>query len=210
MDVTKALISEDEARREIRLETDGPSVLIHDLILEGTEEIEAELDRKIVSRGAITEFHSVWRASSELFLSQWPAITVTTVHEDSDRAYGATSLLVEGTDYIVDTTAGKLIRISGASPTTWTTGFEAIKVVWTAGYSNQDAVPPDLKRIAREFFAMQFRDITAQHQNLSNVSDGLGTVQRFGPPFLTSEMKKRLARHKRIEFPGGTTLSRVQ
>ena len=208
-DLSNALILESEARREVRNPDGGDFVLIDDLIVEASVEMESELDRQIVTRGTITEYHSFWRPSATLHLHEWPAISVVTVHEDPDRSYGATTLLTVNTDYkvISNDWGAKLIRLSGGSPTTWTTGFEAIQIVYTGGYATTAVVPRDLKRVTRELFAMQYRDVTRQTQNLSNVSDGLGTFQRFGPAFITSEMRKRIARYGRMEFPGGTTYS---
>ena len=203
---SKAIITESEARREIKLPDGGDLALIFDLLVDSSEEIEDELDRKIVTRGTITEFHTFRRASSVLRLHEWPAISVTSVHEDSNRVYGSTTLLVEDTDYIVESSsdAAELIRISGAAETTWGAGFRAIKVIYAGGYT-QALAPRKLKRITLELLAMQYRDIAGQTQGLSNVSDGLGSFQRFGPPFVTSEMRRRLSSFKRTEFPGGFT-----
>ena len=47
--------------------------------------IEDYLHRELVTRGTITEYHWLERASHELYLSSYPLITVTSVHEDATR-----------------------------------------------------------------------------------------------------------------------------
>jgi len=202
---TEAFISVDEASQEVRDIGDNDD-LARRLIVEGSEEMETILDRQIVTRGDITEFHSFRKRCSELYLRWWPLLSIVSVHEDSSRAY-ANAALVEGTDFVVDREAGKLTRISGDSETSWLHGFEAVRVVWTGGYASQAAVPGDLKRIARELFAEKYREITGQRQGLSNVSDGLGSRSSYGPSDLTSRMKDRLRRHRNYD-PGAETRAR--
>ena len=200
---SETIISHEEAETEVR--GIGDVALATALIAECSEEIETVLDRQVVSRGNITEYHRFTDDSSELWLRWFPVISVVSVHEDSDRAYTNTAL-VEGTDYIVDKQTGKLTRISGNSESSWLTGFEAVRVVWTGGYT-QATVPGDLKRIAKEFFALKTRDIVGQRQGLSSVGDGLGTRTTYGPAELTSHMLGRLRRHRNYD-PGGITRTR--
>lgn len=209
-----ALIDEEEARRECRLPEDGADgELINDLLVEWSADLEAELDRLIVSRGTITEYHSFSHASAELYVHQWPIISgsVSSIHEDTDRSYGATSLLTENTDYIIDygdgTKRARIIRVDGSSPRPWDRGFEAVKIVYQGGFTTA-STPLQLKRIVREGLAASYRDITGQSQLAQSLSDGAGSFARFGPPFLTKEQRRRVSGYKRMEFPGGATYSR--
>lgn len=71
-----------------------------------------------------------------------PIVTVTSVHADTTRVYAAGALLVEGTDFTVDSLGGVLIR---TYPNSWPTGYRAVKLVLTAGYAT---TPPGLRAIA--------------------------------------------------------------
>lgn len=177
---------------------------LDDLLEASTAEIEGFLNKHVVTPGTITEYHELHDYTSEIYLRQWPVIAVTSVHEDTNREYGATTLLTEGTDYIVDAAPGRLIRVSGASKTSWSTGFEAIKVVYSGGYATQAAVPADLKKISREHVVMMLREIENRDQNLESVQDAFGNFRRFGPVMLTSGMKSRLRRHRSISLGGQT------
>lgn len=202
---SEAFISLDEASEEVR--GIGDDVGLADrLIIGGSEEMEAILDRQIVTRGTITEYHSFRRASSDLYVRHFPIISVTSIHEDETRAYTNTALVL-GTDYVIDYDTGKITRISGNAESSWLCGFEAVRIVWTGGYANQAAVPGDLKRIARELFAMQYREIAGKRQGMSSASDDLGTRGFFGPVELTSHMVSRLERHRNYDV-GRHTRSR--
>lgn len=184
--------------------------LVQQTLIDDTDEIETILNRKIVSRGTITEFHpAVGRSlGAELYLSEAPMLTITSVHEDPDRSYGSSTLLVKGTDYLVDSRDDCviLIRISGGSPIAWNSSFEAVKVIWTAGYT-QATVPGDIKRIASELLAMHYADNAEKRFRESSRDDGIGGRSFYGPAELTSHMIKRLGRHR---FPAmaRATLSR--
>jgi hypothetical protein len=73
-----------------------------------------------------------------LCLCVHPIVSVTTVHVDRTRVYGASSLLVEGTDFSVDTDEGLLIRAYGS---TWPVAWRGIRVVCVAGFAT---TPPEL------------------------------------------------------------------
>jgi hypothetical protein len=70
--------------------------------------------------------------------------TVTTVHEDTDKAFNAADL-VKAADYDFDWRTGLLSLDSGR----WTRGQNVIQVVWTGGLgTSADAVPDDLRQAA--------------------------------------------------------------
>jgi len=70
--------------------------------------------------------------------------TVTTVHEDRERVFGADTLL-ESTGYYFDVPTGQLTRDYG----TWMVGRSVVQVVYTAGLGTEiDDVPEDLRMAA--------------------------------------------------------------
>lgn len=176
--------------------------LLNMLAIHATSQIEAYLDRLLVSRGAITEYHTLREVTASLYLNQYPIVSVTSVHEDSDREYAAADLLVENTDYIVTKPVAKLSRIWGAtdSERAWELGFRSVKVVYVGGYSNTASVPVDLKVEALRYIGHAWGEVSRQQFGLSSVSDDRGNMQRFFPGALTPIMKQALARHRRHDF----------
>ncbi|NIO42306.1 MAG: hypothetical protein GTO41_20420, partial [Burkholderiales bacterium] len=96
--------------------------------------VENYLDRQIISRGSLTEYHTFTVGYPNLYTRQWPIISVASVHEDIDREYGAADLLTANDDYLVVKPPGLIVRTISATSgkTTWLTGFRAIKVVYQA------------------------------------------------------------------------------
>jgi hypothetical protein len=171
--------------------------------------IENYIGRNLVTRGTLTEYHWLKRATHELYLSQFPTITVTSVHEDSARGYGADYLKTVNTHYLVISDEGKLIRTSSATTgiTIWYTDFEAVKVVYTAGYADTASIPADIKDVCKRHVREVYTEIIRKLGGISNISDAMGTVTRIGPAMLTSQMRKDLFSSRKLEF--GKTWTRV-
>lgn len=80
--------------------------------------------------------------SDELMLNNYPVLEIASVHDDPIREFGASSLLVEDTDFLVDAAAGILTGLPGHP--VFFRGKRTIKVAYSAGYAD-DAIPHDLK-----------------------------------------------------------------
>ena len=197
-----ALIDEGEEKRWLDVTDTGKDELIRVLIEDCSDIIESWLDRQIVTRGALTEYHTFEDSEAELFTLDYPIISVTSVHEDTNRTYGATALLTVTTQYIVSKPVGKIIRVYSASSgrTAWLTGFRAVKVIYTAGYADTDSVPRELKDVCKRLVALKFREVERGQQGLSGQADDVGNYTRFGPPELTKGMQAQLRPFKRNEY----------
>lgn len=156
--------------------------------------IEAYLGRLLVTRGAITEYHSIWRVSPNLYALQRPIISVTTIHEDAAAEYGASTLLTVTTDYVVSKPQGKIIRVDTNLQTSWTTGFRAIKMIYTAGYANTAAVPSDIKFAALRTCGLIWSEVSGKQHGLASISDDMGNISRFAPAGLTEPIQRMLPR----------------
>ena len=167
-----------------------------------SDQIETFLDRLVVTRGSITEYHTFLVDSPTLYASQWPLISVTSIHEDTNRTYGASTLLTVTTDYIVHLAAGKITRVhsSGGSPRAWQTGFRAVEHIFTAGYATTATVPAGLKYISLRVMALAWREVARKQQGVASVSDDLGSVTRLFPAGLTPQIKNDLFAWKRSHF----------
>jgi hypothetical protein len=199
MDLDETITSLNDVSTRLRGATEKDADLTDlakQLIKNGTEEIETILRRKIVTRGTITEYHTFRCGTARLWLAQWPVLTITSIHEDPDRDYGASTLLVSGTDYLVDNDSGLVTRIEDDATIAWETGLETVRVVYTAGYT-QATVPGDLKQIALELFDMQWKEAIRGNVGRASATGDLGSATYFGPAELTSHMIRRLSRHEK-------------
>ncbi len=179
---------------DVALEDEDRDGLIETLIQEASEGIEEYCGRRFVSRGAITEYHTFDNSDHELETLQSPIISMTTIHEDSTRAYASTELLTENTDYVVVKPKGKVVRINGATGgrRNWGGGFYAIKVIYTGGYSTIADVPGPLKDVCRRLVGIKYREIERKQQGISGASDDFGNYTRFGASDITDRMKQQL------------------
>ncbi len=198
-----ALISEDEFRTRFNAGGLDQKENIEAAIISATLELERLSDRLFVSRGSITEYHTI-RSSErfeELWLGQYPFLSFTTVHEDtsSPPTYGAPTLLVAGTDY--QTVAPDRIRrlSGGGGGAWWAPGNRSVRVVYTAGYANTAAVPYDLKQLCFELAALIFSENDKKRWGVQAQTDAAGNYQRF-LGHITPDMEARINRYRRIEF----------
>jgi hypothetical protein len=162
-----------------------------------TDRVEQVLNRKLVTRGSITELHSPDHITSSLYLRQYPIIGVTSVHESDSRTYDSTTLLTSGTDYIVNEPKGKLIRTySSGDVREWLVGFRTIQVLYTGGYADTASVPADIKLVAMREAAILFREINRKEQGMISISDAQGSFTRLAPAEISKRMLDALADHR--------------
>ncbi len=183
-----------------------------------TDEIEAFLERQIVTRGspAITEYHTLGvsesllglqvaneRQGAVLQLGQFPIIAITSVAEGAWAAGTWTaSYTLTSSDYTADTAAGRLIRRSGGDTTSWASGFDSVKVVYTAGYSATATVPQRIKRVAAALAARMWGGEKRGYADAQSVNDGLGSITRFMPAELLRMERAALASERRYFTTG--------
>lgn len=205
---TYALVSLAELKAHVGAGGSAKDADLEDVINRISDEIEAHLGRQIVTRGSLTEYHTM-RAdgsaveASELRTLEWPIISITTVHEDTatPRTYGAGALLVSGTGYEAVNPKGIIRRIVGAGVLgAWNTGHRAIKVVHSAGYATTAAVPARIKAQVLRYAALIWGETKRGDFGISGASDALGNYTRFAPAQLTPEMKAALAPERRLSF----------
>lgn len=172
---------------------------IADVCNDVSDTIERYLDRHVVTRGNITAYFTAPCRTCDLYFREWPLISVTSVHEDSTRAYASTALLVANTDYVVSAPPdryGYITRTPDATsgPSYWLTGWRAVKVVYAAGYANTAAVPAALKTVARQLGVTTFREWQKANPQAVSDSNAMGTMtySPFSAAFLTEKMMAAL------------------
>ena len=87
------------------------------------------------------------RDSRILHLEPWPVTAISSIYDDTDEEYGA-STLVDSGDYSIVGTSGSMVRLTTSSTHgSWSRAERAVKVAFTAGFSS---VPSDLEHAAIE------------------------------------------------------------
>lgn len=206
-----ALVSLAELREYLTVQGNNSDPQLVVAANQATLAIESKTGRQLVSRGdtAITEYHSIDLSVSytELYVSEWPIISVTTLHEDDSwpRAYGAGALLVEGTDFETVKRDGIIRRLGSGGPQLWKPGSRIVKLVYKAGYRNTDSlpaagidIPQDLKLAALFVASSIFKESDRQRWGVSAVTDAVGTVTRF-LGYFTPQINEMLSPYVRRE-----------
>lgn len=202
-----SIVSLDEVKLELGISDSGNDALLLSIINRSFARIEAFLSRVLVTRAAdLTEFHSLYRADATLWTLDRPIISITTIHEDRTRAYGASSKLTDGTDYIVHKAAGKVSRITSAtgSRTSWETGFRAVRVVGSFGSADTDSVPWEIKDPGLRHVARTYREITREHNDIASIQDDVGRVQYFSDRTFNKGITDELLPYKKHSFGAET------
>lgn len=208
-----SFVSVDDLRTYVQAGGSGQDENFEKALNAGLTVILDVTARDWVSRGSQTEYHSVRGRRETLRLSQWPVKTVASVHESMDwpRVYDATTLLVEGTDYLVDNSLGEIRRISSGWRTCWAQGERAIKIVRTAGFSSTAevvgayTVAESLVEIARlasiqlSMAAGIFKQGDTKGWGDTDNTDTQGSVRR-ALSFLSGEDRDYLRSVARTEF----------
>lgn len=212
--ISHALISLDELKGYVVATGDQANVNLTSAINGATEIIESRLDRRLVSRGSITEYHSPEVSSTTIRLSERPTHTLTSIHESIDwpRVYtSATLLAASGTlqGYEYDAEEGVVRRISYGSEILWACGRRTIKVVHEAGYkgciqgwtgtSDLPAIPWDWKKLALAVAASIHMEGERKGWGISSQQDATMNLVRF-MGWIPPSLMEQIDAAKRIVF----------
>ncbi len=201
-----ALVSVPEFKDHSAIQGPGKDTTLENIINRVSDEIEQYLDRQIVTRGELTEYHGLRNSAGAVFASdlrtlEWPIISVTTVHEDTawPRTYGASYLLTDATEYETVKPTGIIRRLNTSfGPTYWNTGHRAVQVILNAGYANTAAVPERIKAQALRYATLVWAETQRDQHGVSGASDSLGNWTRFSAAKLTDDMMAALTSERRL------------
>ena len=122
-----------------------------------------------------------------LHLPLRPVVSITSVHDDEDRAYGSSS---EVTTYDLDKSHGRLI-LTGTSTHAWTQTFESIKVIGVFGLTT-GSIPEYVKQAVAVTIKANWDK--RHHNNVDQVqTGGDNTVFTKREFFLPPEAKQLIA-----------------
>jgi hypothetical protein len=167
------------------------------LIQAASENIEEELDLETITRGTITEDHSIRAPDvAQIWTLQRPIIAVSEVNNDVNLQFPAGTKL-DTAEYIVDNDLGRITRVAsgGSWPSVFTMGLDATRVIYTAGVGGKDAVPVSLKSACMETVAVYYYHITREQFGVNSISDDQGNRSFVSFDFLPKPVLKKLEKY---------------
>lgn len=147
---------------------------------------------RILAKQTFTEYYD-GDGSDILFLDNYPIVSITTVHQDSDRAFGSDTLIA-ATDYLTYADNRKLVGIG----TRWFKDIQTIKVVYVAGYTI-GSIPEDLVNAITMLVDFWFKEFDAHRFGVT--STGTDTNRITYEKNIPKEIKEMLNPYvKRVVF----------
>lgn len=174
----------DEVKRSMggSVTETGFDDFLQELVDDVGERINSMLPHTDLRQTPYTEFHDGGRAS--IILIRRPLISVTTVHDDTEHSFGATTL-VAATDYFTDRAELAIIRKSSGD---FQIGTSNLKVVYEAGF---ETTPPFVRRLAVEMVIAAWKRRSDPYLKSSGHREGTWT--RYDPEGEETRMKRVLA-----------------
>jgi hypothetical protein len=91
-----------------------------------------EYCNRALEPATFTEYHSLRAGQPMVLVKNPPVASITTIHDDPDRVYGADTLLVNNTDYVLENEDAGLVRFDEHSTTG---GIRNLKIVYVGGFA---------------------------------------------------------------------------
>ena len=102
-----------------------------------------------------TETFNIDWATHIVQLTESPVNTIVSVQERQSYSDSYVTLTTGAYEYALDTTTDSLLRTNSGSYQNWARGVDAVKIVYTAGYSS---VPEDLKLAVIDLLTYYLKD----------------------------------------------------
>jgi len=144
---------------------------------------------RVLEAADLTELHSTTKGQVVLVLDEYPVNSVTSLHDDPERAFGADTLIAT-TDYVVDKAEG-IIRLDGVY---FAGGLQNVQVVYNAGYTT---VPADLEQATLELVAQKYHSYDKIRQGIESRSFNGESVSFFMGEML-KETRAVLDRYRKV------------
>lgn len=171
----------------IRTGTTAYDAVIDTLVAAVDGLVEDYCDRRFADT-THTEYYDGESNMRQLVLKNYPIISVTSVHDDSERVFGANTL-IDSDDYTFDTgdDSDGVVRFFNVS---LSRGMRNIKVVYRAGYAT---IPPPLKTAANLLIA----SIYNRRKGSGRSSESLGNFSYSASPEVWGDALPLLARYRK-------------
>lgn len=86
---------------------------------------------RVIESATVTEYHSTRDGQTTLKLQRYPVASITSLHDDVDRVYGADTLLATS-DYVLTDPKAGIVALDGVS---FHEGLNNVQVVYVAGFA---------------------------------------------------------------------------
>jgi len=136
----------DSAKKFLNITDTNSDSILADLVSGISKQIETDCNR-VFSKKDYTEYYD-GEGSDSLPLRQYPINSITSIHDDIGRDYGASSL-IDADDYAFDAESG-IVKFDYPLAC----GKNNVKVVYSGGYEN---IPSDLELAANYLVAAEFK-----------------------------------------------------
>lgn len=123
----------------LKITGSGDDILLATLVTYATKVIQVYCDRNFDGAATKTEYYD-GNGSNILFLRNFPIIAITSIDLWDTYLNQSTQSFTVYTDYLLYSEEGCIYLRGG-----WCEGNRNYKIVYTAGYANQAAVPEDLE-----------------------------------------------------------------
>lgn len=114
-----------------------------------------------------TETFNVDWATHIVQLTESPVNTIVSVQERDSYSDSYTTLTTGAYEYYLDVKTDSVLRTTSAGYTNWPTGVDAVKVVYTAGWSS---VPEDLKLAVIDLISYYLKDEHKARRTMAGAS----------------------------------------
>jgi hypothetical protein len=156
--------------------------------------LDNHLNFEVVSRGKITEVHTIRRTDwSQIWLLQRPLIEVVSVHEDPNQDFNTDSLLAAD-EYTVDNERGMITRVNTGWPTYWILGFEVVQAIYKSGFADTESVDWEYKSLCLETVAQYYYHATRKQFAVSAIKDQAGDRTYMEFNFIPKAVKAKAAK----------------
>lgn len=161
-----ALITKDDVKKELHLQDTERDELIEALVTAVLLLLDEKTDRTWES-GTFTEYYD--GGTDLLMLKNFPVASITSVHDDPDRAWGSDTL-VAAEDYTTDLDLGILF-----SDSPFYSGKRTVRVIYVAGYA---AATFPFKQILIRQVGVWYEQAKDQNWHVSSLAlpGGAGTM----------------------------------
>lgn len=151
LDTTNSLVDLDTAREFLKVTSEEDNGVVESLINRASAWANQYTGRLLKSR-AHTEYQDGPCGGDHIILRQFPVTSLTSVHDDPLRAFGASTQVAAG-DIYLDAENGTVELLNGVA---LTSGKASVKIVYTGGYAAA-SIPADIQEAVLIYMGHAYR-----------------------------------------------------
>lgn len=149
---------------------------------------------RVLEQSTVTEYHSTRAGQTTLRLRQYPVASITSLHDDPDRVYGADTLLAASDYALTDAKAG-IVQLDGCS---FNEGLNNVKAIYPGGFASGSSELKLLEQAAIELIWLARDKGDKGLLGLSSRSVADGRVDTFNTDW-PAGVKEILDRFRKVD-----------